>query len=110
MVNRMAEYIAREALIKSAGIFEAQACARGYGRSILHLAKAWLLNEVNKAPTADVVEVVHGEWLKSEGDCWWEGSEARFCSCCGQGINVECVHWFKFCTNCGAKMDGGNNT
>lgn len=47
-----------DALLKSAGIFEATMGARGCGKSILHLAKAWLFNEVNKAPTIDAVEVV----------------------------------------------------
>lgn len=47
-----------DALLKSAGIFEATMGARGCGKSILHLAKAWIFNEVNKAPTIDAVEVV----------------------------------------------------
>lgn len=47
-----------DALLKSAGIFEAKMAARGCGKSILHLAKVWLFNEVNKAPTIDAVEVV----------------------------------------------------
>ena len=47
-----------DALLKSAGIFEATMGARGCGKSILHLAKAWLFNEINKAQTIDAVEVV----------------------------------------------------
>ena len=47
-----------DALLKSAGIFEIKMAARGCGKSILHLAKAWLFNEVNKAPTIDAVSVV----------------------------------------------------
>ena len=104
----MAEYIEREALIKSAGIFEAQACARGYGRSILHLAKAWLLNEVNKAPTADVVEVVHGHWTSTDiiskkagyGVRYYRHEECKVAPC----KLFECE--YDYCPCCGAKMDG----
>ena len=47
-----------DALLESAGIFEAKACARGCGKSIMSLAKTWLFNEVSKAPTIDAVPVV----------------------------------------------------
>ena len=66
-------------------------------------------NVIKALPAADVAPVVHGEWLKNDDNVWWEGSETRFCSCCGQAINVECIPWFKFCPNCGAKMDGGKH-
>jgi rubrerythrin len=51
-----------------------------------------------KAPTADVVEVRHGEWTKSS-------PYNRFmnCSVCGFGQDHTT---FKYCPNCGAKMDG----
>ena len=67
-----------DALLKSAGIFEATMGARGCGKSILHLAKAWLFNEVNKAPTVDAVPVVRCK------DCVW----------CEQGKSYEpyCNH------------------
>ena len=47
-----------DALLKHAGIFEVKARARGCWNSILNLAKAWLWNEVNIAPTIDAVPVV----------------------------------------------------
>ena len=47
-----------DTLLKHAGIFEVKARARGCGNSILNLAKAWLWNEVNIAPTIDAVPVV----------------------------------------------------
>ena len=47
-----------DALLKHAGIFEVKSRARGCGNSILNLAKAWLWNEVNIAPTIDAVPVV----------------------------------------------------
>ena len=51
-------------------------------------------------PTADVVEVKHGEWsLKyiGAGHCW-ECSECAFQLCTMPRTN--------YCPNCGAKMDG----
>ena len=67
-------------------------------------------------PTADVQSVVHGKWLNFIGDF----STAE-CSNCGEIYEVtpdekpsedffkvfnEC---YKFCPNCGIKMNGGNN-
>ena len=46
---------------------------------------------------ADVAQIRHGRWVK-QGDY-------SCCSGCGQSIADECVPWFKFCPNCGAKMD-----
>ena len=60
---------------------------------------------LNKLPAADVVEVVHGEWI------WNEDCECWVCSVCersalnnyrGLSVNSE------YCPHCGAKMDGGN--
>ena len=87
----MAEYIEREALLAE---------MRRSGRA------AYMI--VQEATAADVVERKRGEWVENADNVWWEGSESRFCSCCGQGINVECVPWFKFCPNCGADMREAN--
>ncbi|MCD7789101.1 MAG: hypothetical protein LUH55_00770, partial [Bacteroides thetaiotaomicron] len=49
-------------------------------------------------PAADVEPVRHGRWeIKSE---------FRRCTECGYPISL----WYptKFCSNCGAKMDGGS--
>ena len=56
------------------------------------------------APTADVVEVVHGRWIDKE--------EYAVCTECGgqsgtQYNGVEPIPLMtQFCPNCGAKMDG----
>ena len=59
--------------------------------------------KVSEAPTVDAVEVVHGHWC-------WEG-RFRACSKCGSYVEftetLGASHW-KYCPNCGAKMDGGN--
>ena len=54
-----------------------------------------------KIPTADVVEVRHGEWVVLE-----EEIGLYSCSLCDYKIiRTEC----NYCPNCGAKMDGGKN-
>lgn len=55
-------------------------------------------NMVEILPDADVVEVRHGKWTKSS-------PYNRFmnCSVCGFGQSHTT---FKYCPDCGAKMDG----
>lgn len=57
-------------------------------------------------PDANVVPVVHGRWVHLGGDEWC-------CSACGFVITTE-GSWDKptkkkYCEDCGAKMDGGDN-
>ena len=54
--------------------------------------------EIINAPTADVVEVKHGEWK------WDKRFSDYTCSLCG---NWD-LKTPNYCPNCGAKMDGGN--
>lgn len=53
-------------------------------------------------PAADVVEVVRGEWIAEieRTGTYSHCSECR-CRCAGYTPN------YKYCPNCGAKMDGG---
>lgn len=59
---------------------------------------------IKNQPTADVAEVKHGEWLHLCGDEWC-------CTNCGEVITTE-GSWEKptkkYCNECGAKMDGGD--
>lgn len=58
-------------------------------------------------PTADVAPVVHGRW----GPCFDENCRCRWgfgkCSNCGQEYYAHAINHYKYCPNCGAKMDGG---
>lgn len=55
--------------------------------------------KIDSAPAADVVEVVHGEWIESHVP----DSILDECSIC----HFDCgAYSFKYCPNCGAKMDG----
>jgi hypothetical protein len=68
-------------------------------------------NELDYVPTADVAEVKHGEWKPIvTQDSYLEPPYCDTCKCsvCEYEIDVsETV--YKYCPNCGAKMDGGKN-
>ena len=65
-----------------------------------------------KLTTADVVEVKHGEWVKTDRGIRTNvntGQPMRVyycdCSCCGWHTGHQGIE-FKYCPNCGVKMDG----
>lgn len=73
--------------------------------------------EVNPVRPADVAPVVHGrwEWFDEETGTPSTGYEREFgwrCSHCGEELpddydDPDDSPTFRFCYNCGAKMDGG---
>lgn len=67
--------------------------------------------DMSKIPTADVVEVKHGEWIYHECVSSYEGATSGYsCSeCCAfvDELEVDTDSFHKeYCGNCGAKMDG----
>ena len=78
----------------------------------------FVCEELKKIPSADVVEVKHGEWIKHSPDVaamrafhklgigkgMGENSIFWTCSCCDSWGTLT----WNYCSNCGAKMDGGN--
>ena len=63
--------------------------------------------EIEYAPTADVVEVRHGEWTDKPTGAY--SRMQSWCSACGKhsGIGgIESNRHKPYCPNCGAKMDG----
>lgn len=62
---------------------------------------AMVKRAINEAPTADVVEVRHGDWKRDE-------KFHPYCSACGENPWSALVaeNNLKYCPNCGAKMDG----
>ena len=99
----MAEYIEREALLKD--ISESVVFSVKEGQPSLEIRGAnKITDRIKAAPAADVVEVVHGEWLDN-GDRDSNGVPKPFaisCSICGSSAGAS---WMKYCPNCGAKMD-----
>jgi hypothetical protein len=79
------------------------------GQEYIKLLGIRNLHEIELIPTADVVEVRHGEWQYEQLD------EYKFykvtCPYCGAYYygNYDAYHdpdEFNYCPNCGAKMDG----
>ena len=62
------------------------------------------VRDIEDAPTVDAVPVVHGRWEYRMVD-----PEYRYykheCSICG----FDGEDFYRYCPNCGAKMDGGND-
>ena len=88
----MAEYIAREAAIRS--IQEAKNSFSPTVRPVFDAARCL----VSQVPAADVVEVRHATKGLHVGDKY-------YCSNCGR-----LVHCTNYCELCGAKMDGKGDT
>lgn len=69
-----------------------------------------IASEISGLPAADVAEVVHGEWLRADDD--WNSLTTIQCSLCSEewcfetDDDVSLLN-YKYCPNCGAKMDGG---
>ena len=60
-------------------------------------------------PTVDAVEVVHGRWGTFEMFPETPFLNGFPCSVCGKRVPFILGYNFKYCPNCGAKMDGGIN-
>lgn len=59
-------------------------------------------DQLANTPAADVVEVKHGYWRKM-----YDKAPRYVCSACNHLFNNK---EYKFCPNCGAKMDGRRDT
>ena len=112
-MNKRGDLISREALIRKIRAFAAGVIFRGVG--IVITAKdscnpyEWTKGYeqgvkdaaklIGEAPAVDAVEVVHGRWEE------YQEPHIICCSVCDWGTGVEEKH-FKYCPNCGARMDG----
>ena len=103
----MAEYIEREALYKEVTEKYHDINAGSYPFNIVAYDMAQL---IKSAPTADVVEVKHGEWYLLK-NC---ANEGVYCSVCSKKVYKTDYANQKikspYCPNCGAKMDGATDT
>ena len=99
------EYIEREALLNKIW----------YGNGDSIVLRGYASDMAKSIPTADVVEVRHGEWVDKY--CGKYANQLYACSVCygiaGDKAFIDClgserIGWAltPYCPNCGAKMDG----
>ena len=91
----MAEYIEREALLDE--------IRRIGGHGLSEWDTLGVRALVVRQPTADVVEVRHGKWVRAinqKHSAKWSSKVA--CSVC----RCKGYERYNYCPNCGAKMDG----
>ena len=93
----MAEYIDKNATV---GILEAVSRNADCECIKKRLEKA--AKRVSTIPAADVIPVVHGRWNVVEGRM----VDNAICSKCSRRFQ-KYYEAYRFCPNCGAKMDGG---
>lgn len=101
----MAEYIERGDLLNNRpeGRNPGQVGKEEYNKGWNDCRSAFVECIVDE-PAADVAPVVHGNWIPFEHwvhKTYWKG---KACSVCNANIGHKTV--FKFCPNCGARMDG----
>lgn len=101
----MSDYIDRAALgidFCRWNVFENKSYVDGWNAAVKIL---------KEAPAADVQAVKHGKWESFDSEDTLYGS--YYCSACAHGQDIGMIipltTEFKYCPNCGAKMDGGNN-
>lgn len=72
-------------------------------------AKSSVLKIIDEQPTADVQEVRHGKWIPTHYERGiFDGCNFDKCSVCGYERVIEDLKYktiYKFCPECGAKMD-----
>ena len=71
-----------------------------YANKNLDICASDLIYMINEQPTAEVVEVVHGEWIPTGGETLFL-REFRCNRCKSRQLGNT-----NYCPNCGAKMDG----
>ncbi len=94
----MAEYIDREVAFDAITDLAGKAPTRSAYEAVWKSARV-----LKKTPTADVAPVVHGRWIGGKYDPG-TGDYMEQCSHCGV---FSREYWKPYCSECGAKMDGG---
>ena len=98
----MAEYIELEVAVKAFNNFDA---GRADSPSFTLLRPEEFAEYLYELPTADVAPVVHGQWENGN----------PICPVCGGNkfkdldADIWCNWKPDYCSNCGAKMDGGTD-
>lgn len=98
----MDEYIKREQAIRFAGYSAAAAHKRGGLDACSALEK--FKGTLRRIPAADVAPVVHAHWIrfKERDSCY---IHMRCSACSAYWSDPSHSDYFRYCPNCGAKMD-----
>lgn len=99
----MAEYIEREAAIKRIQEIYCAGCNSYHGVRCRACGTGDAIDIIEDFPTADVAPVVHARWNIIK-----RMIENAICSNCGRHFQSY-YEAYRYCPNCGAKMDGGDN-
>ena len=105
----MTEYIKRKALLESVksidwySVLVGKLIAGAKDRENALYKANDIYAAIDNAPASDVAPVVHGRWIEKEK---YTFGVMYDCSICGDRI-LDNGHSWKYCPNCGAKMDGG---
>lgn len=83
----MNDYISREAAVETLHYNSDESCAS-------------VVSDFEAIPAADVEPVRHGRWVPSKFR-----NEIERCSKCKKVFRHPSFYGYKFCPNCGAKMD-----
>ena len=98
----MDEYISREATIKRIEEVYCVGCNSYHGARCRACGTGDAIDMIEDAPAADVAPVVHSYWEHKITSC---EENISICHNCKYPVS-----WFwglsKYCSNCGAKMDG----
>ena len=96
----MAKYI-------DSGAFQAALVRKQCGPANQRYTEGWndcllrVKSMVSKAPAADVAPGVHGQWIYDKK------AQRPYCSVCKEYFYGATNSPMSYCSNCGAKMDGG---
>ena len=66
---------------------------------------AYVCEAIDDAPTIDAEPVRHGKWIDEGQYADYHPHHAWRCSECGEHVIEIDTSWFKYCPNCGARMD-----
>ena len=102
----MAEYIKRDAFIAWLKRIPLKDLSDGLGlcRIIMEEDFKRAIRELPGEMIVDVAPVVHGRWVPTKAPFM---NECKDCSVCG--YRTVWGHRYNYCSNCGAKMDGGDS-
>lgn len=94
----MAEYIEREAFLKSV-------LTAGIGKTIAEYSESDIGYMIRKQPAADVAPVKHGKWILYPSAHYFKCSECKYTVPYRKAALLNGDRGYRYCPHCGAKMD-----